>query len=188
MAGKDTASGEPIIIKKYANRRLYNTQSSSYITLEDLARMTRDGVEFEVKDAKSGDDITRSILTQIIMEAESGGAPMLPISFLRQIIGMYGNSMQAVMPTYLETAMQNFRENQAKWQEAAKNTAGGSLLARMHETNMAMMRAATEAFIPGAGQKTDSPPTDPVAGSDDQLSALRDQMAAMQKKLDELGK
>lgn len=188
MAGKETASGEPIIIKKYANRRLYNTQSSSYITLEDLAKMTRDGVDFEVKDAKTGDDITRAILTQIIMEAESGGAPMLPISFLRQIIGMYGNSMQSVMPTYLETAMQNFRENQAKWQEAAKNTAGGSLLAKMHETNMAMMRAATEVFIPGTGQKTSKTAAPAETGSPDELSALRDQMAAMQKKLDELGK
>ncbi len=187
MAGKESAPGEPIVIKKYANRRLYNTQSSSYITLDDLAKMTRDGVDFEVKDAKTGDDITRSILTQIIMEAESGGAPMLPISFLRQIIGMYGNSMQAVMPTYLETAMQNFRENQAKWQDAAKNTPGGSLLAKMHETNMAMMRAATEAFIPGTGSKQKDPAPDQPATSDE-LSALREQMAAMQEKLDQLGK
>ena len=188
MAGKEAAPGEPIIIKKYANRRLYNTQSSSYITLEDLAKMTRDGAEFEVKDAKTGDDITRAILTQIIMEAESGGAPMLPISFLRQIIGMYGNSMQTVMPTYLETAMQNFRENQAKWQDAAKNTPGGNMLAKMHETNMAMMRAATEAFIPASGAKTEKRAPKPDVGSTDELSTLRDQMAAMQKKLDELGK
>ncbi len=191
MAGKDTAPGEPIVIKKYANRRLYNTQSSSYITLEDLAKMTRDGVDFEVKDAKSGEDITRSILTQIIMEAESGGAPMLPISFLRQIIGMYGNSMQAVMPTYLEAAMQNFRDNQAKWQDAARNTTGGTLIAKMHETNMAMMRAATEAFIPGTGDKSGSKPDTaeaPSPASNDELASLRDQMAAMQKKLDQLGK
>ena len=194
MAGKDTKPGDPIVIKKYANRRLYNTQSSSYITLDDLARMTRDGVEFEVKDAKSGDDITRSILTQIIMEAESGGAPMLPISFLRQIIGLYGNSMQAMMPTYLESAMQTFRDNQAKWQEAARSSSGSNLFARMHEANMAMMRAATEAFVPGSNnagsvpmREEDASPR-PAASEKDELAALREEMAAMQKKIDKLGK
>src|SRR6478672_5260022 len=96
-AGDDT-----VVIKKYANRRLYNTRSSSYITLEHLAQMTRDGVEFQVLDAKTGADITHSILTQIIMDEEAGGEQMLPTSFLRQLIGMYGNSMQALVPGYLE--------------------------------------------------------------------------------------
>src|SRR6476661_9662840 len=103
MATEQKAGGDPIIIKKYANRRLYNTQSSSYITLDDLSKMTREGVDFQVLDAKTGADITHSILTQIIMEEESsGGEQMLPISFLRQLIGMYGNSMQQMMPAYLE--------------------------------------------------------------------------------------
>ena len=189
MTARKHAEGDPIVIKKYANRRLYNTQSSSYITLEDLAKMTRDGVDFEVKDAKTGDDITRSILTQIIMEAETSGAPMLPISFLRQIIGLYGNSMQAVMPTYLDGAMQTFRENAGKWQEAARTSTGGSLLAQMHENNMAMMRAATQAFMPGIGDKTSARDASPAGETaNEELAALREQMAAMQKKLDELGK
>ena len=112
---KHNANGDgPVIVKKYANRRLYNTSTSSYITLEDLARMVRENVEFQVLDAKSGEDITHSILTQIIMDEEAQGEQMLPVSFLRQLIGMYGNSMQAMMPSYLEAAMTNFRENQSK--------------------------------------------------------------------------
>jgi polyhydroxyalkanoate synthesis repressor PhaR len=98
MATNADKGNEPIIIKKYANRRLYNTRSSSYITLDDLARMTREGIDFQVLDAKTGSDITHQILTQIIMEEESHGEQMLPISFLRQLISMYGNSMQALMP------------------------------------------------------------------------------------------
>ena len=98
---KHNANGDgPVIVKKYANRRLYNTSTSSYITLEDLARMVRENVEFQVLDAKSGEDITHSILTQIIMDEEAQGEQMLPVSFLRQLIGMYGNSMQAMMPSY----------------------------------------------------------------------------------------
>ena len=99
MATNTDKGDEPIIIKKYANRRLYNTRSSSYITLEDLSRMTREGVDFQVLDAKTGNDITHQILTQIIMEEEaSGGEQILPVNFLRQLIGMYGNSMQAMLP------------------------------------------------------------------------------------------
>lgn len=179
--------GSPIIIKKYANRRLYNTDSSSYITLEDLAKMVRDDVEFQVLDAKSGDDITHSILTQIIMEEESnGGEQMLPVNFLRQLIGMYGNSMQSLMPSYLEASMQNFRENQAKIREAFEKGISNSPLAKIHETNMAMMRAAADAFIPGSGSKPSASKGKP--SDSDEISALREQMAAMQKKLDELGK
>ena len=118
MAKRKADDGSPTIIKKYANRRLYNTGSSSYITLDDLAAMTRENVDFQVVDAKSGEDITHSILTQIIMEEEEKGEQMLPVSFLRQLIGMYGNSMQSLMPSYLEASMQNFRENQSKIREA----------------------------------------------------------------------
>lgn len=182
MAAKDTRDGEPIIIKKYANRRLYNTQSSSYITLDDLARMTREGVDFQVLDAKTGSDITHQILTQIIMEEESHGEQMLPISFLRQLISMYGNSMQALMPHYLEATMENFRANQRKLQEAWQASMGPDALARMAETNMAMFKAAASAFMP----EKFAPPSPPAPQDD--IEALREQMAEMQRKLDKLSK
>lgn len=186
MSKKSTNSDGPTIVKKYANRRLYNTSSSSYITLDDLAGMVRDDVEFQVLDAKSGDDITHSILTQIIMDEESHGEQMLPVSFLRELIGMYGNSMQAMMPSYLEASMKNFRENQSKIREAFEMGFSNTPLAKIHETNMAMMQAAADAFMPGRSSKTKESAA-PEA-SDDELSALREQMAAMQKKLDQLGK
>ena len=184
MAGKDETSTDAVIIKKYANRRLYNTKSSSYITLDDLARMTREGVDFQVLDAKTGNDITHAILTQIIMEEESHGEHMLPVSFLRQLISMYGNSMQAMIPPYLEASMQNFRDNQVKLQETFKNSMAPDAFSKMAETNMAMFNAATQAFMPGAkgatgqaGKSTESA----------ELAKLRAEMAEMQKKLDRLG-
>jgi len=175
-----------IVIKKYANRRLYNTASSSYITLEDLAKMVRDNVEFAVFDAKSGEDITRSILTQIIMDEEANGGQMLPVSFLRQLISMYGNSMQNLMPSYLEATMTNFRERQSEIREAFDKGMQNNPLTAIHETNMAMMRAAAETFIPGVSKKKAEPTDNDDAN--DEIAALREQMAAMQKKLDELGK
>ena len=186
-------AGDAIIIKKYANRRLYNTASSSYITLDDLARMVRENVEFQVLDAKTGDDITHSILTQIIMDEEaSGGQQMLPVSFLRQLIGMYGNSMQALMPSYLEASMANFRDNQSKIREAFEKGISATPFAAIHETNMAMMRAAADAFMPGLGKPKDKPadraPVKPAPDTQGEIAVLREQMAAMQKKLDELGK
>lgn len=191
MAGRAKAAsgeaGDAIIIKKYANRRLYNTASSSYITLEDLARMVRENVEFQVLDAKSGDDITHSILTQIIMDEEANGGQMLPVSFLRQLIGMYGNSMQAMMPSYLEASMANFRDNQTKIREAFEKGLSATPFAAIHETNMAMMRAAADVFLPGMG-KTKDKPAAPATPANDELAQLREQMAMMQKKLDELGK
>jgi polyhydroxyalkanoate synthesis repressor PhaR len=203
MVGRSkTATGEigdAIIIKKYANRRLYNTASSSYITLEDLAKMVRENVEFQVLDAKTGDDITHSILTQIIMDEEANGGQMLPVSFLRQLIGMYGNSMQAMMPSYLEASMANFRDNQSKIREAFEKGLSATPFAAIHETNMAMMRAAADVFIPGLGKAKDKDKdkdkdkqaAKPAAASGDtrdEIAILRDQMAAMQKKLDDLSK
>ena len=191
-SGEDATAeaGETIVIKKYANRRLYNTASSSYITLDDLAKMVRENIDFAVFDAKSGEDITRSILTQIIMEEESNGGQMLPVSFLRQLIGMYGNSMQNLMPSYLEASMQNFRDNQTKIREAFEKGMANNPLTALHETNMAMMRAAAQTFIPGTGGKGKAAKSDKPAGdgSSEELAALREQMAAMQKKLDDLGK
>jgi polyhydroxyalkanoate synthesis repressor PhaR len=192
MVGRAKAAtgeaGDAIIIKKYANRRLYNTASSSYITLEDLARMVRENVEFQVLDAKSGDDITHSILTQIIMDEEANGEQMLPVSFLRQLIGMYGNSMQAMMPSYLEASMANFRENQSKIKDAFEKGLSATPFAAIHETNMAMMRAAADVFLPGMGKPKDKPKAAAPAETRDEIAVLREQMAAMQKKLDELGK
>jgi len=189
MATSSDKAEEPIIIKKYANRRLYNTRSSSYITLDDLSRMTREGVDFQVLDAKTGNDITHQILTQIIMEEETHGEQMLPISFLRQLISMYGNSMQALMPHYLEATMDNFRANQLKLQETWKASMGPDALAKMAETNMAMFKAAASAFMPGGvAVPPAAPPPSPAPSASDDLEALRAQMAAMQKKLDELGK
>lgn len=180
------ATGETVIIKKYANRRLYNTQSSSYITLDHLSKMTRDGVDFKVLDAKTGADITHSILTQIIMEEEShGGEQMLPVNFLRQLISMYGNSMQSLVPHYLEASMDNFRSNQTKLREAFEASLGANPLAKLAQQNLAMFKAATSAFMPGLA---DEKPAAKEDGRDDEIAALRAQMAAMQDKLDKLGK
>ncbi|MGB7407416.1 MAG: polyhydroxyalkanoate synthesis repressor PhaR [Pontixanthobacter sp.] len=192
---KKVADGSKITIKKYANRRLYNTGSSSYITLDDLAKMTRDNVEFEVVDAKSGTDITHSILTQIIMEEEASGKPMLPVSFLRDLIAMYGNSMQSMMPQYLEATMTNFRANQAKIQAALREGMDNHPIAKLHETNMAVMRAMGEVILPSVKSSTQhssendsAAPVDNTATEQGEIATLRDQMAQMQKKLDELSK
>src|SRR3712207_80874 len=135
-----------IVIKKYANRRLYNTESSSYITLEHLAEMVRKKREFKVVDAKSGEDITHSVLTQIIMEEEARGTNMLPVNFLRQLISMYGDSVQSVVPQYLEASLDALQRNQAQFREAL----GGAFttpfannpLADMARRNMEMFTAA----------------------------------------------
>ena len=179
---KRTPEGQPIIIKKYANRRLYNTDTSSYITLDDLAGMVRENIDFQVLDAKTGDDITHTILTQIIVEEESSGGQMLPVSFLRDLISLYGNSMQAMMPSYLEASMASFRKNREQLHEAFKSGLGANPLAKIAETNFRMMQNAAEAFIPGARK--------PAAKRDqaDELAQMREQMAAMQRKLDELSK
>lgn len=184
MAKRKAQEGDKITIKKYANRRLYNTGSSSYITLDDLAKMTRDNIEFEVVDAKSGDDITHSILTQIIMDEEASGKQMLPVSFLRDLIAMYGNSMQSMMPQYLEASMANFRANQTKIQEALKEGLTTNPIAKIAETNLAVMRAVGEAILPGTkgASKQEAP------DQKSEIDELRRQMAEMQRKLDEIGK
>lgn len=183
--------GDCVIIKKYANRRLYNTQSSSYITLDHLAHMVRENVDFKVVDAKTGDDITHQILTQIIMEEEASGEQMLPVNFLRQLISMYGNSMQGLVPHYLEASMDHFRENQQKLRSAFEESFGNNPLAKIAKQNLEMFKAAAAAFMPGAMQQetpSETAPAAPAAEAEDELSALRAQMAAMQKKLDSLGK
>jgi polyhydroxyalkanoate synthesis repressor PhaR len=195
MAEEAAKRDDTVVIKKYANRRLYNTRSSSYITLEHLAKMTREGIDYKVIDAKSGADITHQILTQIIMEEESAGEHMLPVNFLRQLISMYGNSMQSLIPHYLEASMENFCANQAKLRKNFEDSLGNNPLAKLAEQNMAIFKAAATAFMPGTGDKAApaaasannaAAPASPSAG--DELSLLREQMAAMQKKLDTLSK
>jgi polyhydroxyalkanoate synthesis repressor PhaR len=180
------AKGETVVIKKYANRRLYNTKSSSYITLDHLAKMTREGIDFKVLDAKTGTDITHQILTQIIMEEESvSGEQMLPVNFLRQLIGMYGNSMQGLVPHYLEASMDQFRANQSKLREAFESSLAGNPLAKLAQQNLAMFKAAASAFVPGlADDKAEAP----TKADSDEIAVLRQQMAEMQAKLDKLGK
>ncbi len=188
MARQKAKPGDTVTIKKYANRRLYNTGSSSYITLDDLAKMTRENIEFEVVDAKSGDDITHSILTQIIMDEEASGKPMLPVSFLRDLIAMYGHSMQSMMPQYLEASMANFRANQTKIQDALREGLQNNPITRIHETNMAVMRAVGQAILPSADAAKDRENSASTGDEKTEIAALRQQMADMQKKLDELAK
>jgi polyhydroxyalkanoate synthesis repressor PhaR len=184
MASTKGTGDQPVVIKKYANRRLYNTQSSSYITLDDLARMTREGTDFQVLDAKTGADITHAILTQIIMEEETNGEQMLPVSFLRQLISMYGNSMQTLMPSYLEATMDNFRANQSRLQDVFKTSMGADALTKMAESNMAMFQAAASAFMP---KNSGTAGSTPASDGNEELSKLRAQMKAMQDQLDRLG-
>jgi len=185
MSDTTSAQDNTVIIKKYANRRLYNTRSSSYITLDHLAKMTREGIDFRVLDAKSGTDITHQILTQIIMEEEAGGEQMLPVNFLRQLIGMYGNSMQGMLPGYLEASMEHFHANQVKLRKAFEESIEANPLAKLAQQNMAMFKAATAAFIPGAEGLAEKSDATPASGD---LDALRAQMAEMQRQLDALSK
>lgn len=179
------SNGGPVIIKKYANRRLYNTETSSYITLEYLAQMTRDGREFKVVDAKSEEDITHNVLTQIIMEEENRGQTMLPVGFLRELISLYGDSMQAMVPQYLEASMEAFRTNQNQFRQAMQGAFAGGPFAELAKRNMDMMEAAASAFKPKGGAKAAA--AAPAAEKKDELTTLKEQMAALQAKLDKLG-
>lgn len=170
-----------VVIKKYANRRLYNTETSSYITLDHLATMVREGREFRVLDARSDEDITRGVLTQIIMEEESRGQTMLPVNFLRQLISMYGDSMQAMVPQYLEASMEAFRRNQAQFNEAMKGAFAGGPFADIARRNMEMFEAAAKAFQPKKGT------TPAPASKADELTALKAQLAELQSKIEKLG-
>jgi len=171
-----------VIIKKYANRRLYNTESSTYITLEHLARMVREKREFKVVDAKSGEDITHSVLTQIIMEEEARGTTMLPVNFLRQLIAMYGDSMQAMVPQYLEASLEAFQRNQSQFRDAMAGAFATGPFAELARRNMELFQAA-------AGGK--GGPARPEADEGDtrsELAELKAQLADLQKKLDKLAK
>jgi len=174
------SGGDPIIIKKYANRRLYDTESSSYITLERLAELVRQKREFKVVDAKSGDDITRQVLAQIIMDEESRGATMLPANFLRQLIGLYGGQMQGLVPQYLEASLETLQRNQAQLRETLAGAFTANPFADLARRNLEMFQAAA-----GGGAK----PTAETAESprDEELKRLREELAALQAKVDKLG-
>ncbi|MFZ4689407.1 MAG: polyhydroxyalkanoate synthesis repressor PhaR [Polymorphobacter sp.] len=181
-SAKANAAASPVVIKKYANRRLYNTESSSYITLEHLATMTRQGRDFQVFDARSGEDITRSVLTQIVMEEESGGQTMLPVPFLRQIIAMYGDSMQGAVPHYLEASMAAFAENQNKFRDAALKP-----FEQLAKQNLALFQAATDMLAGGRGLAAKKPASAPATETSE-IADLKAQLAALQARIDGIAK
>jgi polyhydroxyalkanoate synthesis repressor PhaR len=181
---KKQAGDGPVVVKKYANRRLYNTESSSYITLEHLAALTRAGRDFKVVDAKTDEDITHNVLTQIIMEEESRGQTMLPVSFLRQLIAMYGDSMQAMVPGYLEASMDSFRRNQTQFRSAVEGAWSGTPFAEIAKRNMAMFEAAASAFKPPAAK----PAQASVQAKDDEIAALKAELARLRDKVDKLAR
>ena len=188
----ETAGDGRVVIKKYANRRLYNTASSSYVTLDHLSDMVKEGVDFVVYDAKTGEDITRSVLTQIIFEEENRGAGtnLLPIQFLRQLIRFYGDNMQAFLPSYLELSLEAFakQQEQLKKQFGAGFT-GGNAYEETIRQNLALFDRAMKMFTPFAfpGRAEEAAPAPkPEAASDDTLGELRKQMAAMQAQIEKL--
>jgi polyhydroxyalkanoate synthesis repressor PhaR len=171
-------SSPKVTIKKYANRRLYDTESSTYITLDRLAAMVREGREFQVVDAKTGEDITRQVLTQIIVDEEArGGSTMLPINFLKQLIGLYGNSMQNFVPQYLEAAMDAFQRNQS----AVRDALGPNMFADLAKRNMAIFEDASRAF---AGK----PKTETHLATPSEVEQLKAELAALQAKVDKLSR
>ena len=183
----------PVVIKKYANRRLYNTATSSYVTLDDLSKMVKEGGEFVVYDAKTGEDITRSVLTQIIVEEEQkSGQNLLPTSFLRQLIGLYGDSMQWLVPRYLEHVMAAFGRNQEQMRKSLQDAFGGMFpfgpLEEMGKQNLALFEQTMKMFTPpfaggGAGAATPSEKTKDAA-----LAELKDRINALQQQIEQISK
>lgn len=171
----------PVVVKKYANRRLYNTEASTYVTLDDLAKMVRNGRDFVVYDAKSGDDITRSVLTQIIVEEESkGGQNLLPTAFLRQLIGYYGDNLQGLVPRYLEFAMASFGRQQDQMRRTMEHTMGGFMpfpnIDELGKQNMAMMERAMSLFVPFGRREDGGGETDALKA---EIDSLRRELAAL---------
>ena len=191
------APAGPVTIKKYANRRLYDTESSSYITLDHLASMTRAGREFRVIDARSGEDITRTVLTQIIMEQENGAQTMLPVPFLRQLIGMYGDKMGGMVPGMLEASMEALKKNGEQVKEATLSAVAGTPFEAIARQNMAMFDAAAKMFAPvvgmgaggtaggGAASAAAKEPGD-GGGREAELARVQAELAALQAKMAEL--
>ncbi len=192
MAEKDQKAKAPVVIKKYANRRLYNTEKSTYVTLEHLAKMVRDGEDFIVNDAKTGDDITRSVLTQIIFEEEAKGQNMLPTRFLRQLIGLYGDTLQGFVPGYLDASMDTFSKNQEKMREQVRSVFEAnpalSNFESLARTNMEWFENAMRMFAPfSAGQALAERAVKEAAPSRNvELDDLKTQLATMQDQLAKL--
>ncbi|WP_370643265.1 polyhydroxyalkanoate synthesis repressor PhaR [Roseomonas cutis] len=192
----DAPAMPPVVVKKYANRRLYNTESSSYVTLEDLAGMVRRGRDFVVYDAKSGEDITRSVLTQIIVEEEAKGRNLLPTPFLRQLIGLYGDSLQSLVPRYLEFAMGGFAQQQEQMRRAMTTPMAGAMtspmgglnpfsgpfgnLEELGKQNMAMLERAMSLFSPFPVSRRENEPAEAAEG---EVAALRQEIAALKAEL-----
>jgi polyhydroxyalkanoate synthesis repressor PhaR len=208
-AAGEKGHGQKVVIKKYANRRLYNTASSSYVTLDHLSDMVKEGIDFVVYDAKTNDDITRSVLTQIIFEEENrgGGQNLLPIQFLRQLIGFYGNSMQAFLPSYLEMSLESFTKQQERMRTqfsgltpglggATKGMPGVGVYEEQIRQNMALFDRAMKMFspfayarpedAPAAPAPAEPPPPAPSAPSEDSLADLKRQLEAMQQQIEKL--
>ena len=199
MAEKSSGSSDAIVIKKYANRRLYNTSTSSYVTLGTLCMMAKEGQDFVVRDAKSGEDITRSVLTQIIFEEENKGQNLLPIFFLRQLICFYGDSLQNMVSRYLDSTMAAFTQNQEQFrQHFSKSMVNANPISKMEELgqqNLAVFQQTEGMFSPssGYGQERDGarepkPHTTTLPDNDvnDELDRLRQQLVQMQEQLNRL--
>ena len=200
--GRRRVEGEPVVIKKYANRRLYNTASSSYVTLDHLAEMVHQGVDFVVYDAKTNEDLTRGVLTQIIFEEESHGAQnLLPLQFLRQLIGFYGDSMQSLLPSYLEMSLDGFAKQRERMQVDFTSAFGGAeAMERFQEQvrqNLQLFDRTMKMFSPFAytrGDTAEEPaataaapaPAPAPAASDESLAEMKAQIEAMQKQLEKL--
>jgi polyhydroxyalkanoate synthesis repressor PhaR len=190
-------SDAPVVIKKYANRRLYNTQTSSYVTLDHLAQMVKDGTEFEVRDARTGEDITRSVLTQIIFEEEAKGQSLLPINFLRQLIRFYGDSLQAFLPGYLDMSMSSFTKNQEDMRNRVAEAfgGGGQTIENLTRQNLAMFERAMKMFSPfgmmgrenGVAPKSaNGAGAEPPGAQTEEIGELKSEIEAMRKQLAEL--
>jgi polyhydroxyalkanoate synthesis repressor PhaR len=190
---EDKAKSEgPVVIKKYANRRLYNTQTSSYVTLDHLALMVKEGTEFEVQDARTGDDITRSVLTQIIFEEEAKGQNLLPIKFLRQLIRFYGDSLQAFVPGYLDMSMDSFTKNQGQMRDRIAQAMGGGnhMIENMTRQNLALFENAMSMFSPFAAGRTGAKAGEENAAPSkpEDINDLKSEIEAMRRQISELAK
>ncbi|MFQ3622196.1 MAG: polyhydroxyalkanoate synthesis repressor PhaR [Acetobacteraceae bacterium] len=194
VAARSTDESSPIVVKKYANRRLYNTAASSYVTLDHLAQLVKDGREFVVYDAKSGEDITRQVLTQIIVEEEGKGGNLLPIGFLRQLISFYDDSLQAIVPRYLEYSMGVFARQQEQMRRTMKQTMEGFFpfsVEEMSKQNVAMMERAFSLFAPfyrAAGSQPSGSDQGHADGETGELESLRGEVARLRRELAALKK
>lgn len=188
---------KPVVVKKYANRRLYNTAASSYVTLDDLARIIRDGGDFIVYDAKTGEDITRSVLAQIILEAEQKEGALLPPSFLRQLIGFYGDNMRFLVPDYLEQAMRAFTKNQEQMRKSFEETFKLFPFGRFEEMgkqNLALFEQAVKMFAPfpqegkASEEEKAAAPADAQKPKEDNIERLEGKIDALKRQLEALEK